>query len=134
MLSPRSVVLNRSGTRDWFCGRQCSQGLGRGRVGLGIIRAHYIQAHLLLCGPVPNSPGSVHVRVLEFGDLCPKCCPQRGVARSEEVTLGVRSLFSQFCPLPGVWGLPAGDHLHLALLCSPVCSAIVSVFLVHLLH
>ena len=29
--------------------------------GFGMIQVHYIQAHPLLCGPVPNRPGPVPV-------------------------------------------------------------------------
>ena len=36
--------------------------------GLGMIEAHDIQAHLLLCGPVPNRPGLVPFCGPEVGD------------------------------------------------------------------
>ena len=35
-----------------------------------MIQARYMQAHLLLCGPVPNRPGPVPVHAPEVGDLC----------------------------------------------------------------
>ena len=34
------------------------------------IQVLYIQAHLLLCGPVPNRPGLIPVPSLEVGDPC----------------------------------------------------------------
>ena len=40
--------------------------------GFGMIQAHYIQAHLLLCGLVPKRPGWVPEPGLEFGDPCPR--------------------------------------------------------------
>ena len=36
--------------------------------GFGIIQTHYIQAHLLLCGPVPNRPGPVPIHGPEVAD------------------------------------------------------------------
>ena len=39
-----------------------------GEDGFGMIQAHYIQAHLLLCVSVPNSPGLVPVQGPEVGD------------------------------------------------------------------
>ena len=41
---------------------------GVGEDGFRMIQLHYIQAHLLLCGPVPNRLGMVLVHSLEFGD------------------------------------------------------------------
>ena len=41
--------------------------------GFGMIQAHYIQAHLLLCSAVPNRPRPVQVRSLKVGDLCSVC-------------------------------------------------------------
>ena len=38
--------------------------------GFGMILVHHIQAHLLLCGLVPNRPGLVPVCSLEVEDLC----------------------------------------------------------------
>ena len=38
--------------------------------GFGMIRAHYIQAHLLLCGLVPNRLRPVLVHSLEAVDPC----------------------------------------------------------------
>ena len=38
--------------------------------GFSLIQAHYIQAHLLLSGPVPNRPGLVLVSNSEVGDPC----------------------------------------------------------------
>ena len=38
------------------------------RDGFQIIQTHYIQAHLLLCGPVPNRPRQVPVYDPEVGD------------------------------------------------------------------
>ena len=43
---------------------------GRQEDGFGMIQAHYIQAHLLLCGLVPNGPGPVGVNGLEVPDPC----------------------------------------------------------------
>ena len=55
---PTAAVPSLFGTRNRFLGRQFFQGLGEG-VGMvsGMIVAHYIQAHLLLCATVPNRPG-----------------------------------------------------------------------------
>lgn len=36
-----------------------------------MIPAHYMQAHLLLCSPVPNRPGPVPIHIPEVDDLCP---------------------------------------------------------------
>ena len=52
------TVPNLFGTRDQFHGRQFSMDQGA-RDGLRMIQALYIQAHLLLCGLVPNRPGLV---------------------------------------------------------------------------
>ena len=38
--------------------------------GLGMIQVHYIQAHLLLCSPVPNRPRPLLVHGLEIGYPC----------------------------------------------------------------
>ena len=38
--------------------------------GLDMIQVHYVQAHLLLCGLVPNRPGLVLVCGLVVGDPC----------------------------------------------------------------
>lgn len=43
-------VPNLSGTKDWFHERQFFHGPGAGGDGFGMIQAHYIPAHLLLCG------------------------------------------------------------------------------------
>ena len=45
--------------------------------GFGMSQAHYIQAHHLLCGPVPNRPGPVPVQGPEVGNLC---CNQKNVS------------------------------------------------------
>ena len=47
-------------------------------VDLGMIQAHSIQAHLLLCGPVPNRPGPVLVLGPEVGDPCPNWSEEGG--------------------------------------------------------
>ena len=44
---------------------------GVGGVGFRMIYMLYIQAHLLLCGPVPNRSGPVLVHGLEVGDPTP---------------------------------------------------------------
>ena len=49
-------------------------------------------------------------------------------ARGGEVALGVRSLFSQFCPLPGTGSFPLGDHLYLAVNCSATVFSSLSQF------
>ena len=72
MQSPGATVPNLFGTRDRFRGRQFFHGLGWGD-GLGMIQAHFIQAHLLLCDPVPNRPGLV----LVYG-LVLVCGPEAG--------------------------------------------------------
>ena len=41
--------------------------LGQG-VGFKMIQGHYVRAHLLLCGLVPNRPGPVPVHGPEVGD------------------------------------------------------------------
>ena len=38
--------------------------------GFRVVQAHYIQAHLLLCCPVPNSPRPALVHSPEVGNLC----------------------------------------------------------------
>ena len=38
--------------------------------GFGMIQVHYIQAHLLLCSPIPNRPGLVLVCGPEVGEPC----------------------------------------------------------------
>ena len=48
--------------------------------------------------------------------LRPRYYLQGEKPRGGEVTLGARSLFSQFCPQPGTSFHP-GDHLHLAVNC-----------------
>ena len=65
--SPRAVVPNSLGTRDWFCGRRFFYRPGWG-AGFRMIQAQYIQAHLLQCGPVPISTGRVLVRGPDVGD------------------------------------------------------------------
>ena len=62
----------------------------------------------------------------------PRCYLQGGNARREEVTLGVRSLFPQFCPMPGTGAFCPGDHLHLAIHCSATVFSCLSVSLLHL--
>ena len=64
-----AVVPNLFDTRDQFCGRQCFHGPGW-RGDFGVIQVYYIQAHLLLCGLVPDRPGLVPAHGLEVGDLC----------------------------------------------------------------
>ena len=61
--------------QDRFRGRRFFHGLvGVGVCGawdgFGIIQTQYIQAYLLLCGPVSNRPGLVPVHGPEVGDPC----------------------------------------------------------------
>ena len=65
-----AAVPNLFVTRDWFCGRQIFHQPWWGAC-FGRIQAHYIQAHLLLGGLVPNRPGPVLVHGPEVGDPCP---------------------------------------------------------------
>ena len=59
-------------TRHWFHGGQFFRGPGvrTGEDGFRMIQVHYIQAHLLLCGPVPYRLGLVLVLSPEVGDPC----------------------------------------------------------------
>ena len=47
-----------------------SRDLGLGSDGFGMIQAHYIQAHLLLCVLVPTRPRTLPVCILDVGDPC----------------------------------------------------------------
>ena len=67
ILSTRSVVPNLFGTRDWFHGRQFFHRPGLGD-GFRMTEALYIQAHLLLCGPVLHRPRPTPVQGPEVGD------------------------------------------------------------------
>ena len=66
-MTPRAAVPSLFGTRDRFCGRQF---LTDWQVANGfcMIQVHYIVAHLLLYGPIPNGPRAVLVLGLEVGD------------------------------------------------------------------
>ena len=55
-------------------------------------------------------------------------CHFQGGKAGREVTLGARSLFSQFCPLPGIWAFFPGDHLHLAVNSSALLNSSAIVF------
>ena len=77
----KTAVPNLFGTRDWFPGRQFFHGPGGGD-GFRMIQAHYIQAHLLLCGPVPNWLRLVLVRSPNVGDpCCRRLCVFYGIER-----------------------------------------------------
>ena len=60
--------------------------------------------------------------------LRPRCCLQGGKARGGELTRGVGSLFSNFAPCQALGAFCPGDHLHLAVNCSPTVVSCLSQF------